>query len=152
MAEGAPELWFYHLERSSLDQVLPGLLERTLKRGWRAVVRSSDDAELKRLDDWLWTYRDESFLAHGLAGEPMAERQPIVLTTGNDNPNGAEALFLVSDAGLAGLSGYERGLYLFDGKDEGQLSLARARWREAKADGLPVSYWRQTAQGWEKQA
>ena len=152
MAEGAPELWFYHLERSSLDQVLPELLDRTLKRGWRAVVRSPDEGELRRLDDWLWTCKDESFLAHGLAAEPMAERQPILLTTGADNPNGAQALFLIGDADLVGLPDYERGLYLFDGRDEAQLGAARARWREAKAQGLSVSYWRQTAQGWEKQA
>ena len=152
MSAPSPELWFYHLERSSLDQVLPELLDRTLKRGWRAVVRSPNEGELRRLDDWLWTCKDESFLAHGLASEPMPERQPILLTTAEDNPNGAHALFLISDASLAGLSGYERGLYLFDGADEAQLGAARARWREAKAQGLPVSYWRQTEQGWEKQA
>ncbi len=152
MPASPPELWFYHLERSSVDQVLPELLERTIKRGWRAVVRSPDEAELKRLDDWLWTFRDESFLAHGLASEPMPERQPILLTTGNDNPNRAHALFLLSDAPLAGLAGYERGLYLFDGRDEARLADARARWRKAKAGGIPVSYWRQTEQGWEKQA
>ena len=28
----APEIWFYHLERSTLDQVLPGLLEKTRER------------------------------------------------------------------------------------------------------------------------
>ena len=29
-AEGGPEIWFYHLERSTLDQVLPVLLDKTL--------------------------------------------------------------------------------------------------------------------------
>ncbi len=152
MNEGSPELWFYHLERSSLDQVLPELLDRTMKRGWRAVVRSPDPARLQHLDDWLWTFRDESFLAHGLASDPMPERQPILLTTEDHNPNGAQALFLLDGAEVGSLAGYERGLYLFDGRDEAQLSQARGRWREAKAADLPVSYWRQTEQGWEKQA
>ncbi len=152
MAEGAPELWFYHLERSSIDQVLPELLERALKRGWRAVVRSPDEGALRRLDEFLWTYRDDSFLAHGLASDDMAERQPILLTSADDRPNAAHAVFLLDDASLAGLSDYERGLYLFDGMDEAQLGAARTRWREAKAGGVAVSYWRQTEQGWEKQA
>ena len=40
MAESAAtEVWFYHLERTGLDQALPELLEKTLQRGWRAVVR-----------------------------------------------------------------------------------------------------------------
>ena len=35
------EVWFYHLERQGLDQVLPALLERTLQKGWRARVRAA---------------------------------------------------------------------------------------------------------------
>ena len=35
----ACEVWFYHLERTSLDQALPELLEKTLARGWKALVR-----------------------------------------------------------------------------------------------------------------
>ena len=38
---GKPEIWFYHLERSTLDQVLPTLLEKTLERGWRALIKSA---------------------------------------------------------------------------------------------------------------
>ena len=68
------EVWFYHLERSSLEQVLPELLEKTLARGWRALVRTGDPARVDHLDGWLWSYRDDSFLPHGHDGEPMAER------------------------------------------------------------------------------
>lgn len=153
MSEGpGGEIWFYHLERSGLEPVLADLLERTLKRGWKAVVRSPDMGRIEALDDWLWTYRDDSFLPHGRADEPMAERQPILLSTEEASPNRAEALFLIDGAELGALATYERRLYLFDGQDEAQLSLARGRWRQAKATGAAVSYWRQTERGWEKQA
>jgi DNA polymerase-3 subunit chi len=80
MAAAAPcEVWFYHLERTSLEQVLPELLERTLKRGWRARVRSDDADRIEAMDGWLWTYRDESFLPHGRADEPLSARHPILL-------------------------------------------------------------------------
>ena len=39
MAEEMTEVWFYHLERTGLEQALPELLEKTLQRGWKAVVR-----------------------------------------------------------------------------------------------------------------
>ena len=81
------EVWFYHLERSGLDQVLPELLEKTLARGWRALVRSTEPDRIEHLDGWLWTYRDDSFLPHALADEPEAERQPILLTAAEGNPN-----------------------------------------------------------------
>lgn len=153
MAEAAAcEVWFYHLERTGLDQALPELLEKTLQRGWRAIVRSSARERIEHLDGWLWSYRDESFLPHAPSDEPGAARQPILLTTGIENPNGADALFLVDGAEPGELAGYSRCVVLFDGADEGQLNTARAQYRAAKASGLPVSYWKQQARGWEKQA
>ena len=47
--------------------MLPGLLEKTLERGWRALVRADDATLLDDIDAKLWTWRDESFLAHGRA-------------------------------------------------------------------------------------
>ena len=152
MSQAPCEVWFYHLERTGPDQALPELLEKTLGRGWRAVVRAREPARVDRLDDWLWTYRDDSFLPHGPADDPAAARQPILLTTGLDNPNGADALFLVDGAEAGELSGYVRCVVLFDGGDEAQLAVARAQWSELKGRGLPVSYWKQQARGWEKQA
>jgi DNA polymerase-3 subunit chi len=152
MSEQACEVWFYHLERTSLDQALPELLEKTLSRGWKALVRTPLPERVEHLDGWLWSYRDESFLPHGAAAEPNSERQPVLLTTGFENPNGADALFLVDGAEPGELNGFARCVVLFDGADEGQLAGARALWGKIKADGLPVSYWKQQARGWEKQA
>jgi len=146
------EVWFYHLERTGLEQALPELLEKTLQRGWKAVVRAREADRLQHLDGWLWTYRDESFLPHAPDDEPGAARQPILLTTGFENANGANALFLVDGAEPGELAGYERCVVLFDGGDEAQLAVARAQWSAVKATGVSVSYWKQQARGWEKQA
>jgi DNA polymerase-3 subunit chi len=147
------EVWFYHLERTALDQALPELLEKTLQRGWRALVRSPERDRIDHLDGWLWSYRDDSFLPHGVADEPDAERQPVLLTTAQANANGADALFLLDGADPGALEGYRRCLILFDGRDEAAVRQARGRWREIKAGGHPVSYWKQSEAGrWEKQA
>jgi len=153
MAEAvATEVWFYHLERTGLEQALPELLEKALQRGWKALVRVREAARLQHLDSWLWTYRDESFLPHAPDDEPNAARQPILLTTGFENANGADALFLVDGAEPGDLGGYARCVVLFDGGDEAQLAVARAQWSAVKASGAAVSYWKQQARGWEKQA
>jgi len=153
MTNPACEVWFYHLERSSLDQVLPDLLDKTLKKGWRAVVRAREAERLDHLDGWLWSFRDESFLPHGLVDEPFAEHQPVLLTTGMDTPHAAQALFLIDGAEPGDLTSHERCIVLFDGRDEAALAGARARWKTFKAEGRPVSYWRQGEQrGWEKMA
>jgi DNA polymerase III subunit chi len=149
----ACEVWFYHLERTGLDQALPELLEKTLGRGWRALVRSGDRDRIEHLDGWLWTYCPDSFLPHGRADEPHAERQPVLLSRTGENLNGAQALFLLDDAEPGPLDGYDRCLILFDGRDEAAVAAARGRWREIKAAGHTVAYWKQSEDGgWRKQA
>ena len=153
MSDAGPEIWFYHLERSSLVQVLPGLLEKTRERGWRAVVRAADPRLLDDLDECLWTYRDDSFLAHGRASEPEAARQPILLTDSMENPTGAQALFIVDSAELGETEGYDRCFILFDGRDEPSLTGARVRWKALKDGGANLAYWKQSPEGrWEKAA
>ncbi|MGH7022662.1 MAG: DNA polymerase III subunit chi [Caulobacteraceae bacterium] len=153
MSEGRCEVWFYHLERASLDQVLPELLEKTLARGWRALVRTPSPDRIERLDAWLWSYRDDSFLAHGLDGEPFVESQPIVLATSKANPNGAKALFLIDGAEAGDLAAFERCILIFDGAEETAVAKARAQWALFKSAGHEVAYWRQGAErGWEKQS
>ena len=151
MSVTSGEVWFYHLERASLEQVLPELLERSLARGWRALVRSGDAEQRARLDAWLWTYRDESFLPHGAAGEAAADRQPILLTDGDENLNGAQALFVLDEA-PADISAYARTILVFDGHDEAALTRARGYWKTYKAAKLDVAYWKQgETRGWERQ-
>jgi DNA polymerase-3 subunit chi len=149
----ACEVWFYHLESSGLEQVLPELLSKTMGRGWTALVRAASRERLDHLDGWLWSYRDDAFLAHGLDDEPMADRQPILLTTRAENANGANALFLLDGAEPGELDSYERCIILFDGRDQTALEAARAKWAALKAQKLAISYWRQNPNGgWDKQA
>ncbi|MBV9065819.1 MAG: DNA polymerase III subunit chi [Methylobacteriaceae bacterium] len=149
------EIWFYHLQRRSLEDVLPGLLERALQRGWRAVVQGASDERIAALDEHLWTYSDDSFLPHASAREGDPEMQPIFLTTGSENPNGATVRFLIEGAEVAPVlernEGYARIMLLFDGNDAEALAAARAQWADLKARGNALSYWQQSADGkWEK--
>ncbi|MFX5578913.1 DNA polymerase III subunit chi, partial [Acinetobacter baumannii] len=78
-----------------LDKVLPTLLEKSVERGWKVVVEAASPARVDALDSLLWTYSDESFLAHGTDREADAALQPILITTRPDRANGASVRFLV---------------------------------------------------------
>ena len=124
-----------------------------MERGWRAVVQAGTPERLDALDQHLWTYREESFLAHGTAKDGAAERQPIFLTTDDTNPNGATVRFLVDGAEPADVDGYARIVLMFDGGDETAVAAARGHWKVLKAKGCAVTYWQQSAAGrWEKKA
>jgi DNA polymerase-3 subunit chi len=148
------ETLFYHLQRRPLEHVLPTLLEKTLDRGWKAVVQAVTPERIAALDAHLWTFSEESFLPHVADGEPATEDDPIVLTVEEGNPNGADVRFLVEGARLPqDASGYSRLIVIFDGNDDEALALAREQWREARAAGHDATYWQQNEDGrWEKKA
>jgi DNA polymerase-3 subunit chi len=142
------EVLFYHLEQQTLDKVLPTLVEKTLERGWRAVVQAGSQERLEAIDLALWTYKEDSFLAHGSAKDGHASEQPVYLTTTGETPNGAGVRFLVDGAEAEAFSGFVRVVYMFDGNDADAVKVARAQWTEAKSAGCPVTYWQQRgAQG-----
>jgi DNA polymerase III subunit chi len=147
------EVLFYHLERQSVDQVLPGLLEKTLERGWRAVVQTGTLERRDALDTLLWTYKQDSFLPHGTDQDGTASTHPVVLTTELTNPNGASVRFLVDGAAIGELASYERIVVMFDGRVDAAISAARQDWKTAKGAGWQCTYWQQSPEGrWQKKA
>lgn len=147
------EILFYHLTERTLEQSLPLLLEKCLERGWRAVVQAGSQERVEVLDNHLWTWREDSFLAHSAAADGTEPEQPVFLTTGTGNPNRAEVRFLVDGADLADLSPYVRACFIFDGHDAAAVEQAREQWKREKAAGNPVTYWKQREDGgWEKKA
>lgn len=147
------ELWFYHLERARVEDALPELLLKLQARGGRALVVSGDESRLTSLDTHLWTFRDASFLPHGLAGGEYDSEQPVLLSASPDNANTASMLFCLDGADPGPVDSWERVVVMFEGGDETSLARARALWAAQKKAGTLVSYWRQTEQGrWEKKA
>ena len=150
---GTTEALFYHLEHQSLEAVLPQLLEKTLERGWRAVVQAGSVERLEALDQHLWTWREDSFLPHGRRQDGHPERQPVYLTTTDENPNGATVRFLVDGAEPPDPTGYTRLVVMFDGTDESAVAAARGNWKVFKDKGCAVTYWQQgESGGWVKKA
>jgi DNA polymerase-3 subunit chi len=152
------EVLFYHLERRTLDDVLPGLVEKTLERGWRALIRAESADRAGAIDALLWTYDDQSFLPHAQMGDGEAMDQPVLITVEDGNPNAAHLLFLVGGARAPSwddeaTKALARVVLLFDGRDPEALATARTAWKEAKAASHDVTYWKETPTGkWEKQA
>lgn len=146
------EVHFYHLTRSRLEQVLPDLLEKTLARGWKAVVMAASTERVEALTQSLWLYQPDSFLPHGSAKDGLAELQPIWLTDRDERPNDAQVLFLTDGMTSANLNSFERVCDVFEGIDDTAVAAARDRWKAAQAADHTVSYWKQTDRGWEKAA
>ncbi|WP_367715175.1 DNA polymerase III subunit chi [Nitratireductor sp. GISD-1A_MAKvit] len=147
------DVLFYHLTESTLEEALPPLVEKSLERGWRVVIQTGTRERCEALDNWLWTWREESFLAHATDRDAHPEHQPVILTDAAANPNNARIRFFVDGADPAGVDGYERAVVMFDGHDAAQLDAARGHWKSLKSAGHAVTYWQQGPdRRWQKKA
>lgn len=146
------EIGFYHLLSTPLERALPRLLERARAQGYRIVVRAASSERIEHLNAVLWTYDEASFLAHGSARDGNPASQPIWLSDAEDNPNDAAMLVLLDGVEAEDLASFARCADFFDGNDDAAVAAARERWRRAAASGHTLTYWQQTAAGWEKKA
>jgi DNA polymerase-3 subunit chi len=146
------EVWFYHLTDTPLEATLPALLDRALGAGWRVAVRGTDAGRLRWLDEKLWLR--EGFLPHGVAGGEFDADQPVLLTTGEDRPNGAACVMAVDGAEVseAELDGLTRAMVLFDGNDPAAVEAARGQWRRLTGAGAKAQYWAEADGRWQKKA
>ena len=146
--------YFYHLTRRPLEEGLPQLLERSLKQGWRVLVRGQNDRRIEALDLHLWTFSEESFLPHGIAGGANDADQPILLAAGPVPPEGRACVMSVEGAEVTvdEVEEAERVCVIFDGGDPDALNRARSQWRTLTKGGASAQYWSEESGQWEKKA
>ncbi|MBO5284977.1 MAG: DNA polymerase III subunit chi, partial [Alphaproteobacteria bacterium] len=89
---------FYHLQKTSLEQVLPKLAEKAYATKKRIKILVGTEERVEFINSLLWTYSEESFLPHGSKKDGFVEDQPIFISASEENENGAALLILVDGA------------------------------------------------------
>lgn len=140
---------FYHLQRQTLDEVLPKLLEKAYETGQKILVKIGNEERVEFINSLLWTYNDQSFLPHGSKKDGNGDIQPIWLTSEDDNPNGASLLFLVdgAEASMEAVAAFSRIFNIFDGNNPEAVQKSREFWKALKAAEHECHYWQQDDAG-----
>lgn len=145
------EIAFYRLTVSPVEKALPALLQKAYEQDKRVLVLANTEAEMESLNSALWTFRQDAFLPHGSRKDPQPERQPVYLTNGSENPNSASILVAVNGREIDGLKGFERGVDMFDSRQEGADAAFESRKEKYQSLGLSPVIWEQNDKGgWGK--
>lgn len=142
---------FYHLTRAPLERVLPQIAEKVLAGGGRLLVVSDDAGQRTKLDQLLWNYAPESFLAHAQVGGEGDALQPVLIGGVVEAPNGARNVALADGMWRDEALGFDRAFHFFD---EERIVEARAAWRAlGDRESVERRYWKQNDAGrWEQVA
>ena len=142
---------FYHLEKLNLEKALPVLLEDILESNQRVLLVGQSIERLSSIDSFLWTYKENSWLPHGLLNEKYSESQPILLSTNQFALNEARVMVLVDGVSIDQPEKFSCIFDMFDGNDDLMLQAARGRWTECKKKGLKLTYWQENGnQSWQQ--
>ncbi|WP_019223875.1 DNA polymerase III subunit chi [Bartonella rattaustraliani] len=146
------DILFYHLTQSTLEDILPSLVERALDRFGKVTIQCVSEEKRDMIDMRLWVYADDAFIGHGTEADQYPNFQPVFLTTGQENPNASKVRFLIEGAVCSNIDVYQRLVVIFDGRNGEQLDFIRAQWKKYKMENYHLTYWQQTEdRGWEKQ-
>lgn len=150
---GKPEWWFYHLSKKSQEESVPVIIEKCLEKDWRVLAVSQDQAIRTKLDTALWTFKESSFIGHGLSSdrELRPSRQPVLISETVDNLNKAQALILLNGFEAPVDANFDRIMVVFEEGDDSVKSIARKQFKRAKDAEHTVNYFKQNNKGaWEK--
>ena len=140
------EYSFYHHEASTIESTLPQLLEKSIKKNWRALVKTQIDY-LPELDDFLWSFKTDSFLPHGRDDQPKMEHHPIVISSSAKIADNFQIVFLLKGSYVDNLNDVERCVIFIDGRSEESICNERNRWQKLKGKGAKLNYYQQNANG-----
>ena len=86
---------FYVLETSDADGVSRTacrLAEKALRLGHRVFVHTPCEDDARRLDTLLWTFRQDSFVPHGLAHGADPAPEPVLIGDGREPEGDVDVL------------------------------------------------------------
>lgn len=147
------EIRFYHLQRQTLKQALPQLLNKALGAGHKIIVKLNTADTVEDMNQHLWTFHPDRFLPHGSKKDGFAADQPIWLTPDNDNPNQANVLITGEGAVPESPENFTLCCEFLNGFDEDEVNAARQRWKTYKDQGFEITYWQQDDKGaWAQKA
>ncbi len=119
----------------ALFRVASRLLEKTYASGLRTWVLCANEHTTHALDDYLWTYKNSSFLPHSIAGQaPEGLNPPIQISTKSiKKEHDFHVLLNIRESTPEHCEGFERVLDLVthQAKEAG-----RARYRTYRAQGF----------------
>lgn len=141
-----PEIRFYHLQKQTLDQALPLILNKAIAKH-KILVKLPDAESVKTMSQKLWIYRPDSFLAHGSAKDEHPEDHPIWLTHDNDNPNAADMIVTGNGSAPDNPEDFALACEFLNGFDDSDIQAGRQRWKAYKDKGYTLSYWQQDDRG-----
>ena len=144
------EFFFYNIAGRDFFKDSAILIEQLFKQGKKALIVCSDDEVSSFFDDYLWSFKEESFIPHTVLDRETSQLETIIISK--------EKLSMAAFKTLVILKGsivdtdycnrFEKIYYFFDDNNDDEKKLARTLWRESVKQGTNCKYWKVEKNKW----
>ncbi|MDW7709982.1 MAG: DNA polymerase III subunit chi [Deferrisomatales bacterium] len=135
-----PRADFYEIRGPRWELALCRQVEAAYEAGERVCVQAGSEAEARRLDELLWTFRDEAFVPHDLCRGELRATTPVAVGWRPGNPNDATCLVLARDAAPQEAVGFDRVVDFAPVDMPDLVALTRRRYRAFRDAGFAVAF------------
>ncbi len=145
------EIFFYNIESRDFLKDISLLIEKLFRQGIKVLIFCPDDSIARLLDDFLWTFKEESFIPHIVVDKNYNHLETIIISKDKLNVESFKTLivFKGSSVDSAFCNKFEKTYYFFDDNNADEKKLARNVWREALRLGIKCNYWRVENNRWK---
>jgi len=132
-----PQANFVKLDRPEKAKHLCRLAEQFFAEGKRVLITVLDDNQAITLDRFMWVWDKGSFIPHAYDnGSVDCLDEPIVITTGEENPNGATILIMGKPCDLEFAGHFEQIVDFAETYDKELADQARNRFAAYRKAGF----------------
>jgi DNA polymerase IIIc chi subunit len=109
------EINFYQVDETIIKSLAP-LLLKVLEEKKKALIFSSNQTQIKEIDNSLWSYGRNRFIPHVTIFDTdfLMPRQPILISDRQENSNQADYLVFLDEPSQAFISDFSRVFYFFE--------------------------------------
>ena len=136
---GETKVIFIDTGKYGKDKSVALAVEKFYNMGEKVLIITSSRERGEFLDDFLWTFKQQSFLPHTFA-EEVVKDEPIVITMIEKNLNGASVLILDAPASLDFMREFSYVVDFADRTTNETLQESRKRFKNYRESGLSVNY------------
>ncbi|MEC7380952.1 MAG: DNA polymerase III subunit chi [Pseudomonadota bacterium] len=144
-----PEFIFYKTAPLEVEKTLYSLVDKALRKEFNSILIFEDEEKLRLVDEFLWTYKQDSFLPHLKIGDALDTELniPIYLTTKDENPFNARIFFSIDGYIPEKVDEFDRLVFIVDSNDRFLNDKYKNYYLEIKSDFKDIVFYKKSEDG-----
>ena len=144
------EFFFYNITARDAFKDSAILIEKLFKQRIKVLILCADDEVTSFFDDFLWSFKEESFMPHKVLDRDASQLETIIISKKQLTMEDFKTLIVLkgSIVNTDYCNRFEKTYYFFDDNNDDEKKMARTLWRESVKLGTKCKYWKVEKNKW----